>query len=209
MNTLRTRRLVAAVVTAVTLATVTACGSAPPEPEESSSSQAPAQQWNPGDDPTTEPNITPPSVTTPSAAPTLPQGVEVNRSSAPDVAATAVKLWFTWDTRTDQSRSDAAARTAPLLTSTMRESVLANVSLRPSAQWRDWAAQGAVITPRVSAQGNQGAPDSSTRKYFVYAVTQTARAGGKTVGDPFTHTVWVITVKGPSGWEVSQIQEQQ
>lgn len=210
-NSTITRVVGAAVAAVATVAMATACMSPQPDDAETSSQNAPAQQWDPDSEPSSPPTtVSPPNITTPSAKSTLPPSVRVDRSDAKDVAATAVELWFTWDTRTDQSRSDASARTAPLLSRAMSDAVLSDVSLRPSAQWREWAAREAIITPTVTAQGNQGAPTSPTRKYFVFSVTQTARtSSGTVIGTPERTTVWVITSKTSSGWEVTQIQEQQ
>lgn len=211
MTTTLTRVIAAAAATIAALTAITACTSPSPDDESTTSQSAQAQQWSPGDEPAApSTTFSPPNITTPTAKSTLPSGVRVDRSDAKDVATNAVEIWFTWDTRTDQSRSDASARTAPLLSKAMSDAVLSDVSLRPSGQWRQWSARNAVITAKATAQGNQGAPTSPTRKYFVFSVVQTARTpSGAVIGAPITTTVWVITGKTPAGWEVTQIQEQQ
>ncbi|GAA4684990.1 hypothetical protein [Gordonia humi] len=208
--TTATRVIATAVAAVATVALATACVSPDADQSTSSSTPAQAQQWNPGDEPSESTTFSPPNLTTPTPKTTLPGGMRVDRSDAKAVAAAAVTIWFTWDTSTDQSRSDASARTAPLLSRSLADAVLADVSLRPDGQWRQWADREATITPKVTSQGNQGAPDSPTRKYFVFSVVQTAQTpAGQQIGDPTSTTAWVITEKTANGWEVTQIQEQQ
>ena len=65
------------------------------------------------------------------------------------------------------------------------------------------------MIPTVSLGTNQGAPDSPTRRYFIVNVTQTGYGPDRSqIGASVPTQVWVICVKGPDGWEVSQLQEQ-
>ncbi|MYR08994.1 hypothetical protein GTV32_22950 [Gordonia sp. SID5947] len=212
MNSTRTlaRAAVTAVLAAALGAGLVACGtSGDPVP---TTQQAPAQQWNPGDEPadTTETTTTEPSVAPPTAATTLPaDAAQVDRTDAAAVASTVTRVWFTWDTATDTSPSDAVARSAPLLSEQFRSSVLSSRALTPSGQWLIWAAGNAEVMPTVTAGTNQGAPDTPTRRYFIFTVSQTGYGPDRSqVGSSVSRQVWVITTKGANGWEVSQLQEQ-
>lgn len=216
MTTTRTltRAALAAVMSTCLGAGLVACGTSDDDTT-ATTGQAPAAQWNPGDDPTdttTEESATEtqPSIAPPTAATTLPaDAARVDRNDPAAVAATATRRWFTWDTATDTSPSDAVARTAPLLDEQFRSSVLSSRALTPSGQWLIWASGNAKVTPTVTAGTNQGAPDSAARRYFIFTVTQTGYGPNRAqIGSSVTRQVWVITTKGPDGWEVSQLQEQ-
>ena len=209
-----TRAAAAVVLAAAAAAGLAACGTTTDEDAATSSGQAPAQQWNPTDDVAPDTSTTTeepdPSAAPPTAATTLPpDAAGVNRNDPVAVATTAVRVWFTWDTATDTSPSDAVARTAPLLSEQFRSSVLGTRALTPSGQWLLWADADATVIPTVSLGTNQGAPDSPTRRYFIVNVTQTGYGPDRSqIGASVPTQVWVICVKGPDGWEVSQLQEQ-
>lgn len=208
-----TRAAAAVVLAAAAAAGLAACGTTTDEDAATSSGQAPAQQWNPTADVAPETSTTSedpdPSAAPPAAATTLPpDAAGVNRNDPVAVATTAVRVWFTWDTATDTSPSDAVARTAPLLTEEFRSSVLATRALSPGGQWLLWADAEATVIPTVSLGTNQGAPDSPTRRYFIVNVTQTGYGPDRSqVGASVPRQAWVICVKGPGGWEVSQLEE--
>ncbi|MFT4398066.1 hypothetical protein ACLTEW_24385 [Gordonia lacunae] len=203
----------AVALTVLVAAGVAACGSSGDDDPATSSGQAPAQQWDPTDDvapdsstTTAEPD---PSAAPPTAATTLPpDAAGVDRNDPTAVATTAVRVWFTWDTATDTSPSDAVARTAPLLSEQFRSSVLATRALKPTGQWLIWADANATVIPTLSLGTNQGAPDSPTRRYFIVNVTQTGYGPDRSqIGASVDTQAWVICVKGPDGWEVSQLEE--
>ncbi|MDF3285038.1 hypothetical protein [Gordonia sp. N1V] len=202
----------AAVALCVVAAVLAGCGSPGQGGDQSATlSGAPAQQWTPGaDDPGSSITATvAPSAVPPSPQATLPAyAAGVNRGDPAAVAAMAVRIWFTWNTGTDRSPSDAVARAAPLLSPAFRSQVLSDQALTPDGQWLVWSSRSAVVTPTVVVGPNQGAPDRPDRKYFVFAVTQTGRdASGTQVGGSVQSQAWVITTRTDTGWEVSQLQQ--
>lgn len=197
-------------VIAVTL--IAGCGSTSDHDNDPTTSLAPAQQWDPdGDAPTESSTSAPAQPTAPTAQTTLPADAQsVDRHDAAAVATTAVRIWFTWNTGTDQGPLDAVARTAPLLTASFRDASLSSSAISPGGTWLRWASDNAVVTPTITAQPNQGAPDSSDRKYFIFDVTQTGRdARGDQSGASVHRTVWVICTRSNGAWEVSQLAEQE
>ena len=192
------------------LAVLAACGGDDTSSSSTSSttttptSQAPAQAWNPGD-PTTEDTATDPA--TPAA--TLPPAAQsVNRDDPESVAKAVVTIWFSWDTSTDSGPNDAAARSAPLLTPAYAQTLTSTGSASPGADFLTWAQQSAVVTPQITEQPNQNAPDSDDKRYFVFEVTQTGRtSSGQIVGDPVTTSAWVIVTRGDHGWAVSELDQ--
>lgn len=202
------------VLAVLTLAVLSGCGTIGGDGEDSPTTGAPAQQWTPGDGAATE--TSPPTsdlpdvrATPPTPQSTLPaDAAGVNRDDPVAVATTATRIWFTWDTGRDRSPSDAVARAAPLLSESFRTQVLGDQALSPGGQWLVWSNASAVTRPTITQGPNQGAPDSSTRRYFVFEVAQAGFADGRQVGSTVDRQVWVIAVRGANGWEVSQLQEQ-
>lgn len=215
MNNKPTRQLASAILLCATICLAAGCGLSTGDEGKSSTQQAPAQQWNPGDEsPTTEssPSFEQPTAKPPTPETTLPEEqAAVNRRDPAAVAAATVKIWFTWDTGRDPNPSAAVARSAPLLADAFRTQVLATASLQPTAQWLIWSAQNAVVTATATPVPNQGAPDSPTRRYFIFDVTQTGHdTTHHQIGDPVRTQVWVITTTRADGtWQVSQLEQQQ
>ncbi|OZE37519.1 MULTISPECIES: hypothetical protein [unclassified Rhodococcus (in: high G+C Gram-positive bacteria)] len=161
----------------------------------------PAQQWTPGTPP---PSGSDPTRTPPPAATTLPDiAAGVDRQDPDSVATAALTVWFTWNTAVDAGPNDAAARTAPLLTSDYaREITSTTAQSSPGAQWLDWAARGAVLTPDLVADDEPVPPQTDSTAYRSYHLTQ--RIDGAPVSE---RVVAMILRRGSGGWEVSRIQD--
>ncbi|WP_207890901.1 hypothetical protein [Rhodococcus sp. Eu-32] len=188
------------VVTALLTAAIpTACGrSGTSEPAEGPS--IPAQHWNPGDTPaeSIDPVRTPPR-----AATALPGDIDVDRGDPDSVAASTLRIWFTWDTGVDAGPNDAAARTAPLLTDTYsREITSTTAQSNPGAQWLSWAAHGAVLVPSLVVDDEPTPPQTDEIAYRAYRVTQTID------GAPVNQSIVAVVLRrGAAGWEVSRVQD--
>lgn len=108
---------------------------------------------------------------------TLPSDLAgINRSDASVVAAAAVRIWFSADTRVDSSSHDARIRACPLLTAPY---CLAIRDFPPrtglGADWLSLAAQQAVITvggADVRPAAETGPPDSAMRADRLWEVTE-------------------------------------
>ncbi|QII07866.1 hypothetical protein BH93_23025 [Rhodococcoides fascians A25f] len=161
----------------------------------------PAQQWTPGTPP---PSGSDPTRTPPPAATVLPDlAAGVDRQDPDSVATAALTVWFTWNTAVDAGPNDAAARTAPLLTSEYaREITSTTAQSSPGAQWLAWAAGGAVLTPDFVADDEPVPPRIDSTAYRSYRVTQ--RIDGAPVSE---RVVAMILRRGSGGWEVSRIQD--
>ncbi|MBY4131545.1 hypothetical protein HQO83_24430 [Rhodococcus fascians] len=161
----------------------------------------PAQQWTPGMPP---PSGSDPTRTPPPAATELPGiAAGVDRQDPDSVATAALTVWFTWNTAVDAGPNDAAARTAPLLTADYaREITSTTAQSSPGAQWLNWAADGAVLTPDLVADDEPVPPQTDSTAYRAYHLTQTI--DGAPVSE---RVVAVILRRGPNGWEVSRIQD--
>ena len=198
MRTTRTAALTGLLVAAAVL---TACGGQDTGSANTDAPSIPAQQWTPGTPP---PSGSDPTRTPPPAATTLPDiAAGVDRQDPDSVATAALTVWFTWNTAVDAGPNDAAARTAPLLTSDYaREITATTAQSSPGAQWLDWAAGGAVLTPDFVADDEPVPPQTDSTAYRSYRVTQTI--DGAPVSE---RVVAMILRRGSGGWEVSRIQD--
>lgn len=198
MRTTRTTALTGLLVAATVL---TACGGQDAGSGSSDAPSIPAQQWTPGMPP---PSGSDPTRTPPSPATELPDvAAGVDRQDPDSVATAALTVWFTWNTAVDAGPNDAAARTAPLLTSDYaREITSSTAQSSPGAQWLDWAADGAVLTPDLVADDEPVPPQTDSVAYRAYRVTQ--RIDGSPVSE---RGVALILRRGPNDWEVSRIQD--
>ena len=197
MRTTR-RTALAAILTAATV--LTACGGEGTD-NGSDAPSIPAQQWTPGTPPLSgsDPTRTPPPPA--NELPVIAAGVD--RQDPDSVATAALTVWFTWNTAGDAGPNDAAARTAPLLTSDYaREITSTTAQSSPGAQWLNWAADGAVLTPDLVADDEPVPPQTDSTAYRSYRVTQ--RIDGVPVSE---RVVAMILRRGPGGWEVSRIQD--
>ncbi|MDV6230533.1 hypothetical protein [Rhodococcus cercidiphylli] len=192
------RTAVAVILTAATI--LTACGDESTD-NGSDAPSIPAQQWTPGTPP---PSGSDPTRTPAPAATALPDiAAGVDRQDPDSVATAALTVWFTWNTAVDAGPNDAAARTAPLLTSDYaREITSTTAQSSPGAQWLDWAACGAVLTPDLVADDEPVPPQTDSTAYRSYHVTQ--RIDGAPVSE---RVVAMILRRGSDGWEVSRIQD--
>ncbi|MDV6263901.1 hypothetical protein [Rhodococcoides yunnanense] len=197
MRTTRRTALAAALIAAMVL---TACSGESTD-NGSDGPSIPAQQWTPGTPP---PSGSDPTRTPPTAATALPDiAAGVDRQDPDSVATAALTVWFTWNTAVDDGPNDAAARTAPLLTSDYaREITSTTAQSSPGAQWLGWAASGAVLTPDLVADDEPVPPQTDSTAYRSYRVTQTV--DGAPVSE---RVVAMILRRGPGGWEVSRIQD--
>ena len=197
MRTTR-RTALAAILTAATV--FTACGGENTN-NGSEVPSIPAQQWTPGT-PTrsgSDPTRTPPPAAT--ALPDIAAGVD--RQDPDSVATAALTVWFTWNTAVDAGPNDAAARTAPLLTSDYARQIASTTAQSsPGAQWLAWAARGAVLTPDFVADDEPVPPQTDSTAYRSYRVTQTI--DGAPVSE---RVVAMILRRGSGGWEVSRIRD--
>lgn len=193
-----TRTAFAAIL--ITATVLTAC-SGESTGDGSEAPPIPAQQWTPGTPP---PSSSDPTRTPPPAATALPDiAAGVDRQDPDSVATAALTVWFTWNTAVDAGPNDAAARTAPLLTSEYaREITSTTAQSSPGAQWLDWAARGAVLTPDLVADDEPVPPQTDSAAYRSYRVTQ--RIDGAPVSE---RVVAMILRRGSDGWEVSRIQD--
>jgi hypothetical protein len=184
----------------VAAAVLTACGGESTD-NGSYAPSIPAQQWTPGTPP---PSGSDPTRTPPPAATALPDiAAGVDRQDPDSVATAALTVWFTWNTAVDAGPNDAAARTAPLLTSEYaREITSTTAQSSPGAQWLDWAARGAVLTPDLVADDEPVPPQTDSTAYRSYHLTQ--RIDGAPVSE---RVVAMILRRGPDGWEVNRIQD--
>ncbi|KQU45958.1 hypothetical protein ASG84_11575 [Rhodococcus sp. Leaf278] len=185
----------------IAAAVLTACGGQDTGSARSDAPSIPAQQWTPGTPP---PSGSDPTRTPPPAATALPDiAAGVDRQDPDSVATAALTVWFTWNTAVDAGPNDAAARTAPLLTSDYaREITSTTAQSSPGAQWLDWAARGAVLTPDLVADDEPVPPQTDATAYRSYHLTQ--RITGAPVSE---RVVAMILRRGPDGWEVSRIQD--
>ncbi|OZE26815.1 hypothetical protein CH256_16640 [Rhodococcus sp. 05-2254-6] len=194
-----THTALAAILIAATV--LTACSGGSTDNGSDDAPSIPAQQWTPGTPPPSgsDPTRTPPPTAT--ALPDIAAGVD--RQDPDSVATAALTVWFTWNTAVDDGPNDAAARTAPLLTSEYaREITSTTAQSSPGAQWLGWAASGAVLTPDLAADDEPVPPQTDSTAYRSYRVTQTV--DGAPVSE---RVVAMILRRGSDGWEVSRIQD--
>lgn len=194
-----TRTTLAGVIVAA--AVLTACGSPDTGPDGGDGPSIPAQQWTPGTPPPSGSDSTRTPAPAATALPDLAVGVD--RQDPDSVATAALTVWFTWNTAIDAGPNDAAARTAPLLTSDYaREITSTTAQSSPGAQWLNWAADNAVLTPDLVADDEPVPPQTESTAYRSYHLTQ--RIDGTPVSE---RIVALILRRGPNGWEVSRIQD--
>ena len=210
IHTLRTTAAAAALAV-IAAVTVTACGSddtATTTPTTTQTSIPRAQQW----DPTDLPNGDSPTATAPTPATELPAwAADVDRSNPFQVAKTAVQVWYSWDPTTDTGPDDAAARTAPLLTSAFAAQTTSTGSVNgPGAQWLSWSSAGAKLKVSVDVMPTDGAPTTDpSRKYFIFRVTQLPYTSSGAVLEPAPPRLVAVvaTEATPDTWEVSSLSE--
>ncbi|KAA0922058.1 hypothetical protein CH276_02555 [Rhodococcus sp. 06-470-2] len=173
----------------------------------STTAAAPAQQWNPGESPTTSPAA--PTSPRPPAASLPPEAAGVDFTSPDAVARAALTVWFGWNTNTDTGPNDAAQRSTPLLTDRFADSITATSAVSgPGGQWLEWAAERAVVAVEVDPSTASVPEETPTEAYRVFEITQTARTpDGEVVG---TRKVGAnVQLRNASGdrWEVEKISE--
>lgn len=198
--------LLAAVAAAALV--ITGCGSSGESAVPTSTPPAaPAQQWNPGQSPTT--SLAAPTSSLPPAASLPPEAAGVDFTSPDAVARAALMVWFGWNTNTDTGPNDAAQRSTPLLTDRFADSITAtSAASGPGGQWLEWAAERAVVTARVDPSTASVPEQTTTEAYRVFEITQTARTPtGDVVG---TRQVGAnVQLRNATGerWEVEKISE--
>lgn len=185
---------------------ITGCGSSG-ESAVATSTAAPAQQWNPGESPTT--SVSTPTASRPPAASLPPEAAGVDFTSPDAVARAALTVWFGWNTNTDTGPNDAAQRSTPLLTDRFADSITATSAVSgPGGQWLEWAAERAVVAVEVDPSTASVPEETPTEAYRVFEITQTARTPeGEVVG---TRQVGAnVQLRNASGdrWEVEKISE--
>lgn len=161
----------------------------------------PAQKWNPG---SPDPQASGPVRTPAPAANALPETAPAVDREDPDCVATAaLSIWFTWNTALDSGPDDAAARTAPLLTTAYaREITSTTAQSSPGAQWMSWSANAAVVTPALTVDDEPTPPQTDNLAYRAYRVTQSVD------GAPVRESIVAVVLRrGADGWAVSRIQD--
>ncbi|MFF0818387.1 hypothetical protein ACFYVR_25055 [Rhodococcus sp. NPDC003318] len=155
----------------------------------------------------TAPDWPPRNSTASAPATALPTvGAEVDRTSPSEVGQAVVETWFSYDTRADENRNDAAARAAALLTPELRAQVTGGgQGISPGADWRDWQAEGAVVTATATEQPNQGQANTDTKYHAVFEVVQTVTAASGAVLETSTSYVAVVVSKTTDGWSVASV----
>lgn len=144
----------------------------------------------------------------PAPAPPLPAADgEIARTSPSRAGQGVVEIWFSYDTRVDKNRNDAPARAASLLTPELRAQVIngAGQNIPPSADWRDWQAESAVVTAIATEQPNQGQENTDTKYHAVFEVVQTVTASSGAVLETSTSLVAVVVSKTADGWAVASV----
>lgn len=148
---------------------------------------------------------------TPLPAPsTLPPDLAgVDRSDAAAVAAAAVRIWFSADTRVDSSPHDARLRTCPLLTAAYCLAIRDFPPLTgPGADWLALtAARAAVVVgpADVRPAAETGPPDSATRAYRLLEVTEHVVAPAGPLADRRL-VVAVSLIREDAQWQVAQVR---
>lgn len=144
----------------------------------------------------------------PAPAPALPTaGAQIDRTSPARVGQAVVETWFSYDTRADNNRNDAPARAAALLTPELRSRVTGDggKNISPGADWRDWQAEGAVVTATTTEQPNQGQANTDNKYHAVFEVVQTVTASSGAVLETSTSYVAVVVSKTTDGWSVASV----
>ncbi|MFJ4418800.1 hypothetical protein [Streptomyces sp. NPDC088925] len=128
---------------------------------------------------------------------------------ATTVSRAALTVLTTYDTRIDQSRYDAAVRTAdagwctPEYAATLREG---RPHAAPGADWTAWAAHGAVTRPRLVAADEDGRPaDTPTTAYRQWTITlrPTGRAGWTADAPPMTAYAELHRASASAPWRLA------
>lgn len=196
-----TRTVLAAITVVAAALTVCACGTGSDESSGAASSSPRAQQWTPGmDSPTTRRSVT--------TVPTLPpQESGVERTDPDRVAIAAVTIWFAWDTATDNGPNAAAARTAPLLSSTYAEQVTGTAPIgSPGADWLGWASRKARMVVTAHRGAEPTPPPTATTAFTQLVVSQAVTLPDGTVTATLQKIVDIKLTRGPSGWEVASVR---
>lgn len=128
-----------------------------------------------------------------------------------ETALLATRAVFSWRPGVDASPSDAYARARPWFTTGLAERTI--VSERPErgpgVEWEQWAADGAVIEPRVTVGCSGCPPDTENTIYRVVTVRQDVFDDtGHTVStiEPDT-TVWLTFVREDNGnWLIDEFR---
>ncbi|WP_159848477.1 hypothetical protein [Nocardia sp. CY41] len=151
-------------------------------------------------------STTRPPVITATALP--PQQSGVDRADPVAVAIAAMQVWFTWDTATDDGPNDAAARAAPLLTSSLAQAMTSNTPVgSPGADWMGWSAQHARLVATACRGAEPVPPPSATTAYTQLVVEQAVTLPDDVVTTTVQTIVDVKLTRGASGWEVASVQQ--
>ncbi|WP_068273880.1 hypothetical protein [Aldersonia kunmingensis] len=197
-----TRNVCAATLLAVVIAGCST-GAHPPAP-----SEALAQQWTPPAAAVEEFAGSTPTMPARERSSTAPPLAGVDRTDPDATARAALTVWFSWNTNTDSGPNDAAARAVPLLDGSLAAAVTGSSSVTDAGgQWNRWAAAHATVDARVDASPELVPPQTASEAFRVYLVTQTVYDPQGRVLDTRTPTVGLVLHRGPTGWEVSSIDE--
>jgi len=168
-----------------------------------------------GSDTTTAPTSTP-TMSAPAWPPTAATATEASpavptasadATDAGDVGRAALETWYSYDTTRDSNRNDAALRATRWLTPDFAAKVQADaqIPIKPSGEWADWAAEKATVTAKAVEVPNQGQTNTSDRYYGMYQVTQTVTDSRGTVIDTSISVVAVVLTKTGNGWAATSI----
>lgn len=196
--------VVAAAVVAAIVGSVVGCGRSdnPPTAPTTSTAQVPAQQWNPWTGAEALPRpIAPLAATLP------PSENGVDRSNPDSVTQAALRIWYSWDPGHDHGPNEAATRSGPLLTAQLAHQLTATSPIRsPGAQWEQWAAVHAVVTPRLVCGTEPTQPDTTDRAYRSYTVELTATTPDDRVAGTDVAYVDITLERNAHGWRVDSVK---
>lgn len=133
----------------------------------------------------------------------------VDRSSPDTVALAALRTWYTTDTATDSSATEAALRSRPLLDAGLYTQLHANAGAQSTSQWRQWTQLHVTTTAavRLVQEGLNPPHDTATTAYRVVQVTQTPTTGAGQLLPPIERAAYTALSKQPGGWVVSQVSQ--
>ncbi|MCK8674567.1 hypothetical protein M1M07_26085 [Rhodococcus sp. HM1] len=181
--------------------TVAGCSSEADQDQATSSTSAP---------PSTSTAAWPPTEPAAPASPsTAAEAPSVDTDDPGELGRTVVETWFSYDTRTDANRNDAPVRAAELgvLTAELNAQVRADaeIPVKATGEWAQWASQGATVTAVAVEVPNQGQANTATRYHGMYEVTSTVTdSSGTEIGSDVQYVAVVLTDDG-DGWRVSSV----
>lgn len=170
------------------------------------SQQAPANQPGAPAAPMPYPPPRPDSIGGPPPAPTA---AAPPATAGPDeVAQAGLRIMFTWYTGHDTGPASATRRALAYLAPPMSTDVIAAPPVAsPGAQWDQWAAHQAMLTPTIARGGDDAPPSSAQHAYRQYLITQTVTGADGWRDPPRRTTVFVTLTHTSTGWRIAQVDQ--